>query len=316
MRLLAQLPIQERSQAAEARRKAVQLAVAAGFSQQDAGRVAIVAMEAANNLLNHAVVGEILISAAGNGVEILSIDRGPGMDLETSLRDGYSTAGTPGTGLGAMRRLSDWFDAFSDGAGTVIATGFGPRPTRVGVAAAPVKGEAACGDAWSVVERNEATWILVADGLGHGELAAEASNMAVEIFETSRLDTATSVVEDIHAGLRASRGAAIAVAAICGSTVSYCGLGNVAGVLLADSKATHMVSMNGTAGAEARKIREFCYTRTPAALLVMHSDGLQSQWSLDRYPGILRRDPAVIAGVLYRDFRRVRDDVTVLVLRQ
>jgi hypothetical protein len=38
-----------------------------------------------------------------------------------------------------------------------------------------------------------------------------------------------------------------------------------------------------------------------------------SRWSLEDYPGLAARDPAVIAGVLYRDFSRRRDDVTVVV---
>ena len=46
----------------------------------------------------------------------------------------------------------------------------------------------------------------------------------------------------------------------------------------------------------------------------MHSDGLQTSWDLDRYPGIHRRDPALIAALLYRDFERGRDDVTVVVV--
>jgi hypothetical protein len=47
---------------------------------------------------------------------------------------------------------------------------------------------------------------------------------------------------------------------------------------------------------------------------VLHSDGLQTRWRLDAYTGLARRQPSLIAGVLYRDFTRGRDDVTVLVV--
>jgi hypothetical protein len=47
----------------------------------------------------------------------------------------------------------------------------------------------------------------------------------------------------------------------------------------------------------------------------MHSDGLISHWSLDAYPGLRLRQPALVAAVLYRDFQRGRDDVTVVVGR-
>jgi hypothetical protein len=76
-----------------------------------------------------------------------------------------------------------------------------------------------------------------------------------------------------------------------------------------------MVSMGGTAGMEARKINQFTYKYSPGAMLIMHSDGLHTQWGLERYPGVMRRHPAILAGLLYRDYTRGRDDVTVLTLR-
>ena len=48
----------------------------------------------------------------------------------------------------------------------------------------------------------------------------------------------------------------------------------------------------------------------------MHSDGLQTKWKLDAYPGLQMRHPSLVAAVLYRDYRRGRDDVTVLVARE
>jgi hypothetical protein len=51
-------------------------------------------------------------------------------------------------------------------------------------------------------------------------------------------------------------------------------------------------------------------------LLVMHSDGLATHWNLDQYPGLVGRRPSLIAGVLYRDFARGRDDVTVVVAKK
>jgi hypothetical protein len=48
---------------------------------------------------------------------------------------------------------------------------------------------------------------------------------------------------------------------------------------------------------------------------VLHSDGIQPRCTLDAYPGLARRDPALVAAVLARDFTRGNDDVTVLVAR-
>ena len=166
------------------------------------------------------------------------------------------------------------------------------------------------------MERNGATWILMVDGLGHGEFAAAAADRAVQTFEAGRFDSITGIMDDIHAALRPTRGAAVAIAEVRGTKVNYCGLGNIAGVLYSNDGNVHMVSFSGTAGVEARKIGQFTYTWKPGAILVMHSDGLQSQWGLERYPGIIRHSPAIVAGVLYRDYTRGRDDVTVLAVRQ
>jgi hypothetical protein len=46
----------------------------------------------------------------------------------------------------------------------------------------------------------------------------------------------------------------------------------------------------------------------------MHTDGITARWRLDAYQGLRDHDPAVVAGLLYRDFTRGRDDATVIAL--
>ena len=65
-----------------------------------------------------------------------------------------------------------------------------------------------------------------------------------------------------------------------------------------------------------RRVQEFTYPWPPGAILVLHSDGLLSHWTLDRHPGLAARHPMLLAGILYRDFRRGRDDTTVVVARE
>ena len=52
-------------------------------------------------------------------------------------------------------------------------------------------GETVCGDAWAVVQDDHRAAIIVADGLGHGPLAAEASQAAVSVFPMAVNSTTT-----------------------------------------------------------------------------------------------------------------------------
>jgi anti-sigma regulatory factor (Ser/Thr protein kinase) len=330
MRSVFRVPVTEGSQAAEARRIAVNAANNAGFSETDVGKVAIVVTEAGTNIAKFATGGEILISTRqSQGVkrlEMLAIDRGPGMNVDQCLIDEYSTSGTRGTGLGAISRLASEFDAYSDEKGTIVFAGFvDGRPAQptaedlhVGSARAPKPGETVCGDDWALVTSGANSFLLVADGLGHGPFAAEASAEAVKALETNAVSSAKDAVTLVHGALKGTRGAAIAVAEIAagGGGITYCGLGNIAGVLLSASGMQHLVSLNGTAGHEAARISTFQYSWPDGATLVMHSDGVVGHWSTGRYPGLLRRHPSVIAGILYRDFNRGRDDTAIIVAQR
>ena len=107
--------VSDASQVGEARRTAMRMADLAPLNQTQRGAVGIVVTELATNLSKYATKGRIVLQvlrrASGPCIEILAIDSGPGMgDVERCLRDGFSTSGTPGTGLGAVRRLATEFD--------------------------------------------------------------------------------------------------------------------------------------------------------------------------------------------------------------
>lgn len=327
--------VTDRSAVGEVRRTALTLALSAGFGEDAAGRVAIVATELASNVAKHGDQGHCIVGLVEEVgevlVQIMAVDSGRGIaEPIRALQDGYSTAGTPGTGLGAVQRLSRDFDLFSHpGVGTVVlarvaseraARGAGPRPrarVEAGAVEAPLKGEPVSGDTWVLERDGGVITLLVADGLGHGPFAAEASQAAVEAFRPLVGEAPAQRVEGIHDALRRTRGAAVSVARIdpLAGSVRYAGIGNIAAQILAGSGAQSLVSMNGTAGHQARTIREFSYDFPPGALLVVHSDGLSVRWTLERYPGVTLRDPAVLAALLHRDHGRARDDATVVVAR-
>ncbi|HUQ82659.1 MAG TPA: SpoIIE family protein phosphatase [Gemmatimonadaceae bacterium] len=325
------LAIEHSSQVGEARRSATLVAVAGGLNETDAGKFSILVTEAATNIAKHAGKGEIMLRALNgpstHGAELVAIDAGPGIgDLDRAFRDGYSTAGSPGNGLGTFGRLATDFDVFTaQDAGLVLAArieipraGAGQRAFDVGVVRVPKRGETACGDDWGAVYHEGGRMTLtVADGLGHGQAASEASRRAVEIATENAGESVGGVITQMHAALRATRGAAVSVAEvdIAASTVRYAGLGNISASILWQQESRSLVSYNGTAGHEMRKIQEFTYDWRPKSLLVMHSDGVSARWDLNRYPGLALHDPSVVAGVIYRDFSRGRDDALVVVVR-
>lgn len=325
------LLIEEQSQTAGARRTARGMALDLGFGEDDAERIAIAVTEACTNLLKHAGRGDIFLRVTREGspeFEVLALDRGPGIaNLADCLRDGYSTRGSPGQGLGAIRRLSTASDVYSiPGQGTALLARWSADKSsvhcsgklRVGAVSACKPGQEVCGDSWGVEHREDDTIVLVADGLGHGPEAQVASSEAVRMLRLNPDLAPQQVIERCHLALRSSRGAAVSVARIerGRSKVTFSGVGNVAAQIYSGSKLVqHLVSVNGTAGHQVHKLREFSYPWPEDGMLVLHSDGLATGTNTEGRPGLAMRDPALIAGVLYRDFTRGNDDSTVVVAK-
>lgn len=329
--MLTAVRVNEQSQVAGARREALAQANRLGFGEEHAGRVALVATELATNLVKHVRGGGEMLAgiyedATGSGVELFSLDRGAGMaNLVRNVQDGYSTTGSPGTGLGAVIRLSETSEVWSrPGRGTAVLARCSARRRR-GAASSAVPawggiavskaGEEVCGDAWCVGDGAGARTLMVADGLGHGPDAAVASHEALRIFRKRAGEAPAAMLEAMHAGLRGTRGAAVSVARIDPDrkVVVFAGVGNVGGALVSGDQMRRMVSHNGTVGHVARRFQEFEYPYGDGSLVVLTSDGIASGWTLDRYAGVTQVHPSLIAALIYRDFARGRDDATVLV---
>jgi len=313
------------------------MATEIGLSENGAEEVAIVASEACTNLLKHVGRGEILLHTTGEEhefqvrLELLALDRGSGMlDLEQCIKDGFSTSSTAGQGLGAIVRLSKESDFYSvPRKGTaILARWFSPAqhgvashdlPTmRIGAVNVSKPGQDSCGDSWGALQSNQQITILVADGLGHGPEANQASSEAVRVLRSNPELSPKALLERVHLALRSTRGAAAAVANIDmeAGKLTFAGIGNISGQIYSATQGRrHLVSVNGTAGHEGQRLREFTYDWPSDGLLVLHSDGLTSSTALEPYPGLALHDPGLIAGVLYRDCSRGNDDSTVVVVK-
>jgi anti-sigma regulatory factor (Ser/Thr protein kinase) len=320
------------SDVAAARRGGQKLADSLGFDETRSGQLALIVTEAATNILKHAGEGTLYIGTARSwaavGVDVIAVDNGPGIaDLANSLRDGVSTAGTAGTGLGALRRLSDEFDVYSAyGQGTAffmrIWRDAGSAPPagaiEIGALVVPLAGEEESGDGWAVAGDAAGVTLLAVDGLGHGPEAAKAAAGAIGALAKASGAAPASVVEAAHQDLRITRGAALAVGRIdlANDELRFAGIGNIAAAVFDGEVRRQLVSHNGIVGHNMRKVQEFVVPCGRGAVCTMHSDGIHTQWDLASYPGLYLRNPALVAAILMRDFIRRRDDAMVLVVRR
>lgn len=326
----------EQSQVAEARRTAQSCAEALHLDGVAAGRAALIATELATNLIKHAGGGSIVIGSDEDSpetIEIVAMDKGAGMvNVQAAMQDGYSTAGSQGTGLGAVRRSAASFHIYSaPGKGTIVTCRVEnddvarrnvhrplaqPRLSVAGISL-PKHGETDNGDSWTAMQSGESMTIAVVDGLGHGRAAATASSTAIGLFREHPTRGIEELMQSAHGALRPTRGAAAGIARILpeAARLDFVGVGNIAGVIVTDDASRRVISHNGIVGHELRKVQTFSYPWPAGAILVMHSDGLSGNWNLEHYPGLVAQPPLTIAAVLFRDFCRGNDDATIVVAK-
>jgi anti-sigma regulatory factor (Ser/Thr protein kinase) len=325
LREAAIIEVADTSAVGEVRRVAAAAGRTIGLAEETADRVALVVTEMATNIVKHAAPGLFLVGRdddAGDTLELLALDRGPGIaDMAKAMSDGHSTSGTPGTGLGAVSRHSDLFQIYSQPQhGTAVLARFKGasetklQPAREAAVSIPVHGEDVNGDSWGAKSVDGVRSVIVVDGLGHGQLAHDAAVAACEAFKSAK-GRAAEAITAVHDALRSTRGAAVAIAELDGNTLRYCGVGNIAAIIVDPSARRSAVSLHGIVGHQMREAREFTYPWSRDSTLIMHSDGLSARWDLDTYPGLLSRDAVLIAAVLWKDHRRQNDDSTVVVIQ-
>ena len=327
-------PVVDRSYLSLTKREIQKLSESYGFSEAKQGKIDIILSELTSNLVKHTRDGgEILIKPVGKdkitGIEILCIDNGPGItDVPRMMEDGVSTIGSQGEGLGAIKRLSDDFDLYSQPEqGTVILSRLYltekdrknsviPHSLDIRAVMVPKSGEVHSGDAWQALPSPHGYAIMAVDGLGHGEAAHEAATEAVNTFKAHISDNPASLLKTIHQEIKKTRGAVGAIALIDtqGGSVVFCGIGNIAGKVLSGDMSKSLISYNGILGHNIpATINNHPFSWSDTSMLVLHSDGLTSRWDVSKYPHLKRHDPSTIAATLYKDHTRKTDDVLVII---
>lgn len=327
------IEVNESSQVGEVRRAATDLARAEGMNETEMGHVALVATEVSTNLVKYGKRGSVTLArfaeAGQRGIEIIAMDHGPGFaDFAASLRDGHSTGGSLGIGLGSIKRASTYFDVYTvTGQGSAVLARLAkaaPAAARAVPAliasarSAPKRGQIECGDAWRVRDFGAKQLICIVDGLGHGPLAASAARQAIAVFDAAGPgDAAGDIVQSAHEQLKQTRGVVMAVLALdtAANTAVFSGVGNIMAVILQDEGSEHLLSIEGIAGYNLRKVRSQTAAWKANAVVILNTDGLSGRWNLVKYPGLLARHPSLIASVLFRDHARDTDDATIVVAK-
>lgn len=327
------IEVSEQSQVAEVRRVVAGLARAQGMSPAEAGRCALVATEASTNLVKYGEQGVVTVDTFAEwgvaGIQIMAADKGPGFSsFLASSRDGVSTGGSLGIGLGSIMRASDLFDVFTvPGQGSALLSRIGRGPGKPNIPEGALatgsrrtakRGQVECGDDCCHTWAGGWQRLCVVDGLGHGPLAAAAAAQAVAaVGSAPAAASPADILNRAHEALKPTRGAVMGVAAIdfAAGRLRFAGIGNIAAVVYTGEETHHLLSVEGVVGYNARSPKNDEHAWNTGSTLILSSDGVSSRWNLARYPGLLLRHPALIAAVIHRDFARDSDDATVLVVK-
>ncbi|MFD8307742.1 SpoIIE family protein phosphatase [Streptomyces sp. NPDC059690] len=337
------VPVHDPTRLRDTRLAVAEAADAAGLDETRTANAALVATELATNLLKHADGGRLLLDVVSppepveggdptRFVQITALDHGPGIaDVPAALDDGFTTARSLGAGLGTCRRVADTFALHSTpGRGTVALARIGPgargaAPSACGVRAGgvnlPYGGAEYSGDAWTCVRSGDRVTLMLADGLGHGPLAAHASTAAVDALRRSAHLSPAEALGRLDADLRGTRGAAVAVAQVdtAAGTLRFAGLGNASAWVWEDGAWHCLLSHPGIVGVHRPRTLVDRQRRWRGdRVLLLHSDGLPGRRTPPSAPDLLSADPAVMAAVTLRDSgsaaRPPRDDTSVAVL--
>ncbi|HEY0322933.1 MAG TPA: ATP-binding protein [Pyrinomonadaceae bacterium] len=345
MREIFSIEITDEAQVGAARRAVHEYAERLGFTEKELAEIDIVVQELGTNAATYATQNSQLhyttTIGRGAGLELFYWDTGPGIyNIDRAVRDGVSTSGSLGTGLGAIQRLMDQFDLYSTVRTTsklslqaarrtnhgtaVLARKWkaGARPealemNRVGVWSRPHPSERINGDAYMIKTHDACTLYAVVDGLGHGQGAKQAADTALDSLSDWAGESLEEIFTAVHGALRSTRGAVMgaAITDTAREEMHYAGIGNVSMRVFNAPERITPIPSNGTLGARMGRVRVWTQKWAEESTFVMASDGLSESWDIKSYPNLLERNPQLLAGIFMRDYSRMSDDATVLVAK-
>jgi anti-sigma regulatory factor (Ser/Thr protein kinase) len=321
------LPMRDAASLSELREEVRRVGVAAGLSPVELERMAVVATELGSNQLRHASFGEVAVRPVMRGdipgIEIVAADTGPGIpEPEEALLDKQKVSGSLHAGLAAVLRLSDEvdFDIRLQEGTCIQARKFTRPPLRrreYGILGRPCSGEEISGDDACFLGASNGYLAALADGLGHGDEAREASSRGIaSVLERTELPL-PDVLQQVGTSLDGTRGAALLLTRVDESrgVLGYSGAGDVLGEVTSGALHHRLHGAADVLGLRGggRHCREEQLEVKSGGFLLLFSDGVSSRASLEE--ARFRDHPILIAARLMREFGKSYDDATVLIAR-
>jgi len=197
------------------------------------------------------------------------------------------------------------------------------RLLDVGVASTALTGHRESGDLHLVRPGDGGDSVLVAvvDGLGHGQEAAVAARIAIDTLDRHAAATVPHLIQHCHEALIGTRGVVMSVAQFDAArdTMTWVGVGNVAGVLAAGDRegrtsSTALVTRAGIVGSPSvdPPARPWVIPIQPDDILVLATDGLRADFVDDI---VASQDPQTTATRLLERHAKGTDDALVLIAR-
>jgi anti-sigma regulatory factor (Ser/Thr protein kinase) len=318
----------------EARQRAQAMALAIGFDETTSAEVALAVSELGTNLLRHTKGGTLaltpLVDGRRVGMQVIAQDCGPGIaDVEQALRDGFSTAGGLGYGLGTVNRLMDELDIVSElgtSGGTRIACRRWlrthvrramPGPLGFGAASRAHPRMTENGDAFVIKCWDDSALVAVIDGLGHGPFARRAAQTARQYVERHVDQPLDVIFRGVGRACRATRGVVMALARFDwgGTRLTFASIGNIEARVFGSVEPINFALRRGIVGVNAPNPVVTLHRWQPNQVLVLHSDGLTTHWRWEDFRDLRSVSASVMARRLLQALAKDDDDATVLVVK-
>ena len=185
---------------------------------------------------------------------------------------------------------------------------------RLHAVSKPHPSEVISGDAWIALELGDILRIALVDGSGHGPLAAQAAQIALDVLSASVDQPLERAIRHCHGALHGTRGAAISVVDLAPDRLTFAGVGNVEARLILPTAIQRLVPQRGIAGVTTPVIRpEVRLLKEDRWCFLMHSDGISQRLKAD-WEVLTSQKPEDFLEAAVDEWGRLTDDATIVLV--